>query len=246
MRDIAKITKKHMEDEDNGNLGGTLRQVILGGQDGLVNVLGIILGVAVATKDANIVIIAGLAATFAESISMAAVAYTSSRAEQDHYRKMVEIEKWEIENLPDVEREEIVIVYRNKGFKGKGLADVVKTITSDKKLWLDVMMQEELGLTKPEDIHPVKEGIVVGLSAIFGSLVPLIPFLLVPLSVFSIDSAFWGSLGISVIVLFAAGMVKGKLTTGRILHDGVEMAVIGGLAAIVGYGVGVLAGVAGL
>lgn len=64
-----------------------LREIILGGQDGLVNVLGIVLAVAVATKDPKIIIIAGLAATFAESISMGAVEFTSSRAVRDHYKR---------------------------------------------------------------------------------------------------------------------------------------------------------------
>lgn len=67
--------------------GELLRDVILGGQDGLVNVLGVILAVAVATTDVRVVLIAGLAATFAESISMAAVAYTSQKAEADFYQR---------------------------------------------------------------------------------------------------------------------------------------------------------------
>src|SRR5258708_4638057 len=63
-----------------------LRDVILGGQDGLVNILGICLGVSAATSDVQILIVAALAATFAESISMGAVAYTSSLAQRDHYQ----------------------------------------------------------------------------------------------------------------------------------------------------------------
>src|SRR5574342_1046426 len=84
-----------------------LSDVILGGQDGLVNVLGVILGVAAATSDSRIVIAAGLAATFAESISMGAVAYTSKLAEHDHYRSEVERERREIREMPEAEAQEV-------------------------------------------------------------------------------------------------------------------------------------------
>lgn len=244
MGSLTAITKKHMEEEDESNKGGLLRQIILGGQDGLVNVFGIVLGVATATENPQLVIIAGLAATLAESLSMAAVAYTSSRAEEDHYKKMLEVEKWEIENLPDIEKEEIRIIYRKKGFKGKDLEKIADIITSDKNLWLQVMMQEELGFSDIQKINPPREGVVVGLSAFFGSLIPLFPFLLSP-SYFTPSIAFWVSILFSLFFLFVAGVIKGKLTTGRLLHDGLEMMLIGGIAGIAGYSVGAVLGVAG-
>jgi VIT1/CCC1 family predicted Fe2+/Mn2+ transporter len=61
-----------------------VHDLILGGQDGLVNVLGVVLGVAAATLSTRVVLIAGLAATFAESISMGAVAYTSAKAAKEY------------------------------------------------------------------------------------------------------------------------------------------------------------------
>src|SRR3989338_6542222 len=98
--------------------GSYLRDFILGGQDGLVNVLAVILGVAVATNDIRIVIIAGLAATFGESISMAAVAYTSTKAEEDYYKSELEREKREMKEMPKEERKEIQDIYHKKGFRG--------------------------------------------------------------------------------------------------------------------------------
>src|SRR5574341_2631388 len=88
-------------------LGSRLSEIILGGQDGLVNVLGLILGLAAATDERRIIIIGGLAATFAESISMAAVAYTSTLADLDFYRAEAERERREIREAPDLERAEI-------------------------------------------------------------------------------------------------------------------------------------------
>src|SRR5436305_10293449 len=97
--------------------GSWLRDVILGGQDGLVNVLGIVLGVSAANGDTRILVAAALAATFAESISMGAVAYTSSLAERDYYLSELQRERDEIRDVPEEEREEIRRIYRAKGLK---------------------------------------------------------------------------------------------------------------------------------
>src|SRR3989338_4655258 len=131
-----------MEHHAGAAAGTALRDVILGGQDGLVNVLGVILAIAVATSEARIVIIAGLAATFAESVSMAAVAYTSTKAARDFYRSEREREQREIETVPEVERKEVRNIYFKKGFRGGLLGQIVSKITSDKKLWLELMMRE--------------------------------------------------------------------------------------------------------
>ncbi len=93
-----------------------LSDVILGGQDGLVNVLGVILGIAAATGDPYIVIVAGLAATFAESISMGAVAYTSTLADADFYESEREREYRHILEVPNLEKQEIRDIYASKGF----------------------------------------------------------------------------------------------------------------------------------
>ena len=195
-----------MEKERNTQAGSLLRQVILGGQDGLVNVLGMILGVAAATNDSRIIIIAGLAATMAESISMAAVAYTSSKAEKEYYQKQIEREKIEIEQMPQMEREEVKLIYYKKGFRGKQLTSIVRKITSDKKLWLDVMMSEELGLAESRSKNPVMEGVVVGLSAVIGSLIPLAPFFLLPVA-----NAMVYGLAVSILSLFVFGAMKSRL-----------------------------------
>jgi len=240
---VRKAALAELEFHGSDRQGSLLRQIILGGQDGLVNVLGVILGVASGTNDIRIVIIAGLAATFAESISMAAVAYTSARAEQDYYHKMVEHEKQEIRDLPEVEREEIRLIYMKKGFRGHQLEAIVKKITSDKNVWLQVMMAEELKLDDADSVKPVSEGFVVGLSATVGSFVPLTPFLMVPFSVITLPQAMLISAGVSALVLFAAGAYKARITVGNWVKSGIEMAGIGMLAALAGYAIGALAGI---
>lgn len=212
-----------------------LADVILGGQDGLVNTLGVILGVAAATQDTRIVIAAGLAATFAESISMGAVAYTSTLANDELYLSEREREYRHIHLTPDVEIEEIRDIYRKKGFEGKTLEKIVEVITSNPDVWVNVMMSEELQMTPPEKTSTFRTALIVGFSALAGSLIPLFPFF------------FWNvswSIGIAIVIaaltLFFVGIYKARITVGKPLRSGIQMAVIGTVSALAGYIVGLI------
>ncbi len=237
MKEFAAKVQQHLEDEKRRSRSGSLAEIILGGQDGLVNVLGIVLGVASATSSEFIVLIAGIVATFAESISMAAVAYTSTRAEQDHYWSELKQEKWEIEHVPEVEEEEIRLIYMKKGFRGAELERMVNSIISNKELWLSVMMTEELGLAPIERQNPVRSAAIVGISATIGSVIPLIPFAFLP-----VQPAMIVSLVVATAVLFAAGAYKARITVGTWYKSGLEMAIVGMVAAITGWFVGKLTG----
>ena len=220
---------------DTHNRASSLSDIILGGQDGLVNVLGVILGVAAATQDPRIVLVAGLAAAFAESVSMGAVAYTSTLADADFYESERAREYRHIEHSPHLEREEIQDIYREKGFKGDLLERIVNTITASPDIWVAVMMAEEHRLTPVDRRTAARAAWVVGVSAIIGSLIPLAPFALLPVA-----TSMWVSVLVTALVLFVGGVLKARLTVGRPTRSGLEMAVIGTLSAMVGYGVGIL------
>lgn len=215
--------------------GSRLSDVILGGQDGLVNVLGVILGVAAATQDARIVIAAGLAATFAESISMGAVAYTSTLANDDLYLSEREREYRHIHLAPDVEIEEIRDIYRRKGFEGETLDKIVDVITSNPDVWVNVMMSEELQLSPPEKSNAYNSAIIVGISALVGSLIPLFPFFF-----WAVVPSIWISIVVSALTLFIVGVYKARVTVGRPFRSGMQMAVIGTVSALAGYVVGLI------
>lgn len=223
--------------EQHSKTGSLFNEFILGGQDGLVNVLGVILGIAIATNNVKLVIIAGLAAAFAESFSMAAVAYTSAKAQEDYYYSQQAKEIYEVEHMPKTEKKEIHGIYYEKGFRGKLLNDIVKHVTSNKKLWIDIMMKDELGLSKAF-IHPIKSAIVVGLAAIVGSIIPLFAFFFLP-----IKTAIYASLVISAISLFVLGAVEGRITIGKWIKNGLQLAAIGMAAALIGFAVGKILGV---
>src|SRR4030065_2983576 len=202
MTDLPKA-KNTFAEEHKGS--SNLRDIILGGQDGLVNVLGIVLGLAVASQDLRIILAGGLAATFAESVSMAAVAYTSTRAQQSFYESELTREKREIKEVPEMEVEEIREIYRKKGFSGRLLEDVVAKITSDEEVWLDEMMKFELGLQPVETKNAFISGVVVGLAAVVGSLIPMLPFFFLNYVQISIGEAVWISLAGSAFALFSCG-----------------------------------------
>ncbi len=219
----------HAERHDTGLW---LRDIILGGQDGLVNVLGIILGISAAGGQQHIIIAASLAATFAEAVSMGAVAYTSTMADKKHYENEEARERFEIEKFPEHETQEVYEIYRAKGFSGKLLDQIVETITSNKEVWLKNMMSEELGLqiNKKQIIY---SSLIVGVTTVIGSLIPLVPYF------FLIKSeALVFSLVLSGVVLFGVGIYESKNGWSGRLKSGLQMLLIGLGAALIGFLVG--------
>lgn len=206
---------------------------LLGGQDGLVNVLGVLLGVAAASHDARMVLVAGLAAAVAESISMAAVAYTSTSADRALYQSEHARELRHIAAAPELERDEIRQIYRDKGFDGALLESIVDTVTGNPKVWVAVMMAEELRLSPIEDNAPLREAWIVGASALVGSLLPVVPYMFL-----QIRSATALALVLSAFALFATGAYHARSTVGHWARRGFELTLIGLGSALAGWLVG--------
>ncbi len=226
------IRNEHSEQHSRPTM---LSDVILGGQDGLVNVLGIILGVSAATSDVRLIFVAALAALGAETISMAAVAYTSTKSRFKHYLKEVETEKREMREVPKVERQEVVDVLVEWGYKGKKLKSMTDLICSNEKAWLEFMMSFELKLAPVEKSAPAKSFVTVLIATALGSVIPLIPFIF-----FSgnIATAAIASVILSAIVLFIVGYYEAKVTLGSLWRSGMEMLLIGLTAGFAGYLIG--------
>jgi VIT1/CCC1 family predicted Fe2+/Mn2+ transporter len=214
-------------------IGSRLSDVILGGQDGIVNILGVVLGVAAASGNPRLIIAAALSTTFAESLSMGAVAYTSTVADRDFYKGQVERERDHIRRFADVEREEIRQIYESKGFTGKQLEDIVNTITSDVQRWIDVMLAEELKVPPVEESSLFKTAVIVGAAAIIGSLIPLLPFFGM-----SVWMAVWGAVALAGASLFIVGAYKASVTVGVWWKSGLQLLGIGLVTALVSYEIG--------
>jgi len=215
--------------------GNRLSDVILGGQDGLVSILGLMLGLTAATSSSRIVIAGGLATIFAETLSMAAVAYTSKMADRDHYAAERKREVKEVKEVPEIERQEIVDIYTAKGFSGQLLDDIVNHITADHELWIETMMRDELNLLPVVKRDVYEYTVVVGVSTFSGAILPLIPFFFLHVHV-----ALVVALILSIVVLATIGVYKAIMTLGKPLKSAAQMVIIGMGAAVAGYLIGLL------
>jgi VIT1/CCC1 family predicted Fe2+/Mn2+ transporter len=234
-----KFWRKEVEDVtgEQHKQPGLISDFILGSQDGIVNVLGVILGVAVASQDFRIILAGGLAATFAESISMGAVAYTSTMARREFYLAEYEREKREMEEVPEQEKEEVRKILERWGVPSQELEDILVHITMKPKAWLDIMMAHELNLSPVDEKQAGKSAMLVGVAAIVGSLIPLLPFIFAGNAILM---GIVGSLILSALTLFLIGWYKAKLTVGRPHRSGLQMLIIGISSALAGFGVAFL------
>jgi vacuolar iron transporter family protein len=207
-----------------------LRDVILGGQDGLVNMIGIVLGVIAAGGSTSVLIVTGVAAAITESISMGAVGYTSSVSERDYYLAEQARERAEIETEPEAEREEIRDIYAAKGFGGELLDQVVGTISANRDRWLETMMDEELHLQSVGTTDILRSAVVITIATLVGHLIPLMPFVMLDRG-----AALVVAFVASALVLFGVGAYSAITLTGDWRRSGVQMVAIGLGAALLGY-----------
>jgi len=213
-----------------------LSDFILGSQDGLVNVLGILLGISAATNDVRIIYVAALAALGAESISMGAVAYTSTVARRRQYLKEISREETEMKEVPATEFQEVRDVLSGWGYKGEELETMTNHIASNPKAMLEFMMSFELKLAPVEKDEARRSFTVVLSSTIVGSIIPLIPFFFVTSS--TIVSGTIASVILSGATLFFIGAYEARTTVGSIWWSGLQMTIIGLAAGFAGYLIG--------
>ena len=211
---------------------------IYGSIDGAVTTFAIVAGVMGASLPSTIILILGFANLFADGFSMAAANYQASKAKNEFIEMKRRQEEWEIENLEEQEIEEIRDIYREKGFKDKLLEDVVRTITSRKKIWVDTMMKEELGLIENEK-NPVHSSVSTFVGFNLVGLIPLIPFMIFSIIGIELNSEAFLYSTLSVLAaFFIVGMIKGKIVKKSTLYSGIITLIIGGIAATVAYLVG--------
>lgn len=208
-----------------------IRDVILGGQDGLVNVLGLVLGLAVATGDTRVVVTAALAAMCAESIAMAGVAYTASGAERELAVGMAE--QLDRDLLARAERRRLArLATARSEASGR---DATAAADEEADAWRAELARWRAAMAPVRETHPVRAAVVVGLATVCGSAVPLVPFLVLPFS-----AAPLAALGAAAVVLAVAGAERARLTGGSPARAAAEMVIIGIASAFAGYLIGQL------
>lgn len=211
--------------------GQWVRDVVLGANDGLVTVMALVAGVAGAVHGRT-VLVAGIAGLVAGAISMGLGAFVASRSYAAFYRHEQERERWEMKHLPDVEREEIRKIYRAKGFDGSQLEQIVDRITGDPGTWLEVMMNEELGLQPPGG-KPSTAGLVMAASFAVGGIFPVVPFI-----IGSGAAALAASIVVTAAALVAAGSLRSRITGEPVVRSSVELVGMAGAGVGVAYLIG--------
>ena len=210
-----------------------LRDWIYGGIDGSVTTFAIVSGVAGAQLSPWIILVMGFANLFADGFSMAASNFLGTRAEHEDLKRLEAIEYRHIELAPEGEREEVKEIFRNKGFSGADLANLVDLITSDRTRWVKTMLTEEYGL--PQQVRSAWLAAITTFAAfLICGLVPLLPYL------FKLDHALALSTVMTGGVFFAIGTFKSRWSTSSWLSSGLSTLIVGAIAASLAYAVGLV------
>lgn len=226
----------HQESSFLGRHQNYLAEFVYGGIDGSITTFAVVAGAVGAGLDNTIIIILGFANLFADGFSMSIGAYMSAKSEKQNFQKQKALEYWEVDNMPETEREEIRDIYREKGFEEPLLSQVVEVITKDKDRWVDVMMKDELGLIE-DDKSPFQTGLYTFISFLIVGLIPLLVFVADYININISQKFLWSSIltGIGFIII---GFLKSKVTNNSVIKGISETLLLGGLAALVAYFVG--------
>jgi len=208
---------------------------IYGSIDGAVTTFAIVAGVVGASLSPGIVLVLGFANLFADGFSMAAANYQAAKARNEFVEMKRRQEEWEIDNLEDQEKDEIRDIYREKGFKDELLEEIVRIITSRRKVWVDTMMKEELGLIEDEK-SPIDSSVSTFVGFNLVGLIPLIPFMAFMIIEAEPNSEAFAYSTISIAAaFFLVGMIKGKIVKKSKMRSGLYTLIIGGIASTVAY-----------
>ncbi len=215
-----------------------LRDLVLGAIDGCVTTFAVVSGVAGAGLPTSVVVVLGVANLLADGFSMAVSNFQGIRAEQQMRERARRTEERHLDQVPEGEREEIRQIFARKGVAGDDLEQLVRILTSDRRLWVDTMLEQELGLSLAGPSAWRAGAATFGAFVIVG-LVPLLIFLCELLAGPAAYPYFWSTL-LTGGAFFAVGAVKGRFVERPWYRSGVETLGLGGLAAMLAYFVGYL------
>jgi len=232
----AEIVKR--ERRHRGASGNALRAGVLGVNDGLVSTLSIVMGVAGATPGREVVLLSGVAGLLAGSLSMALGEWISVKSSAEAFRRQLDLEREELELMPQEEEDELALIYEAKGLEVGDARQLAQKIISNKTTALDTLAREELGMSPEEVGNPYTAGIVSFLLFAIGAILPVFPWIFV---------GGWLGVTISGVVaglgLFLAGAATSLFTGRNVAFSGGRMLLFGAIAAAITYGIGAAIGV---
>lgn len=237
-KQLDKYQKLHTSDAiqkrlDESSKSHYLKDALLGSVDGCVTCFALICGIYGAGYSFSVAIVLGLASLFADGFSMAMSNYFSTKSELDKVKLLTKEEEREIQIYPEGEKEEIRQIYMQKGFSGEVLENIVETITSDKDVWIQTMLQEEHGLSL-QYANPIISALVTMASFILIGIFPLLPLLVA--DSFS-DVSFYVIVAFTAIAFIAIGLIKAIVIKENKIKSILEALAVGAVAAVMAYSV---------
>jgi vacuolar iron transporter family protein len=222
-----------MNEEKHFKSSDLVTDIVIGMSDGLTVPFALAAGLSGAVATSSIVITAGLAEVAAGSIAMGLGGYLAGKTQIDHYNAELAREAYEVDNMPEKEKQEVRDVFADMGLSIEAQNTIADEMAKDKEKWIDFMMKYELGLDKPDPKRARNSAMNIGLSYVVGGLIPLSPyfFLAVPH-----DGLKWSAL-ITVICLAVFGFFKAKVMGQNPWTGALRVAVIGSIAASAAYGI---------
>lgn len=214
--------------------GGMLGNIVYGFNDGLTANFGLVAGVIAATSDLSTILVTGIVGTVADALSMGASGYLAAKSEQEVYEHEIEVEREEIRLMPDLEEDELALIYEARGIPKEQARLLAEEIMSDPERALAEKIQAEL---KIGEVHttPFKEGWITGLATAIGAFIPVAPFLFTEGLL-----AIWISFLLAMLSHFAVGATRSLFTGRGLIRSGFDMFIVGLGVAGVGYLVGEL------
>jgi VIT1/CCC1 family predicted Fe2+/Mn2+ transporter len=237
--------KKHRAEVHGfGPLQDNLRQIVFGGNDGIVTTFAVVAGFAGAQSDGILeigtlaVLLFGFANLFADATSMGLGEFLSSRSQRDVYNKIRHQELAHIKKRPEAERDEVLAILDHRGVNDADSAQFVAVLERNPEMMADFMMSYEFGMPDPEEDSPITNGLYIFFSFLVFGLVPLLPYLFLPAEA----ATFSYSVFATFAALFALGFLRWFATLERLMACLMETVLVGGVCAIVAYGVGLAIG----
>lgn len=233
---MRPMTNTNSPKEPNHPIGGDfIRDIVFGANDGVVTSIGFLVGLTGAVPEPKILVIGGILTIVAGSASMALGNYIGTKSEKEYYDAQRRNEEWEIDNKREDEIQEIRDIYKGYGFNDEDVEKLTQHIIADRKLWVDVMMREELGLQPVGAKAPLIAAVVMGVTFLAGGIPPLLPYLFVG-SVFpNVNAALFASVAISLLVMVAIGITRSFLNQSGYKKMITETVVIGIIATLIGF-----------
>jgi len=231
---MPEYTHSHASEKRIADL---VRQLVFGLGHGLISILGLSVGVASATGSTKTVAIAGVVGMLTGLAALVTLEFLSARTQRQVYEHMVEEEKREFAEHPDVEKTEMRQYYLDEGFSAEEADSFVNRLSLDKDRWLKAHVTHVLEFIPGKTSNPGRESLTLGLSHLLGATVTLLPYLVLS----SLSSAAYGSVLLASATLICAGALKTRVAGGKWYAGAAEFFVLGMLAVAVGYVVGVVA-----